>query len=381
MTRYFIAALVFTVISASVALGQLESTRGTIFDYYSEEKVCPAWEKDIISADGVNYSNLRDRKGVLASKQSAIALGVAVSNLTKVAEAYNDGFYTGITGLIAATNGIPKNGITIGLVIPLEISETRTAIEGFIVEQEYSSEFNTDILTIDFTQNLAVQPKIVCPYVTDSCMTTNLIEGSFKNSNFPGSNWTNVFSVSLGDTEYNNCHKLYVPRLAWMQDATVWFDTPIKWGTSKGIDYGNIVHTAFGEELFSGVLTNFNNHTFVEIKDGAIIGDGFIPFPGITNVTGTGRISGNGTEDLVLDGNAGVVYEFHGYNLSGFETMNVVHDGDGGEPIIDISLPFTYNNGVLSATMGTFIGDDPPYRIELTSPIGGFIIPVEFQGP
>ena len=379
MARFCIATIIASLIASYTAFGQLESTRSTVYDYYSEEKENPAWEKDIITADGDNYSNLRDRKGALASKQSAVALGIAVSNLTKVAEAYNQGFQTGIANLVSATNNIPKNGITIGLVIPLEISETRTAIEGFIVAQEYSSAFNTDILTINFTQSLAVQPKIICPYVTDGGMTTNNLEGAFKDSNFPGSNWTNVFSVTLGDTEYENCHKYYVPRLAWMQDATVWFYTAVKWGTSRGIDYGNIVHTAFGEELFSGILTNFENHTYVEIKDGAIMGDGFIPFPVITNVTGTGWISGNMAE-LTLDGNPGSVYEFHGDNLEGFETMDIIYEEDG-EPVIEMSLPFSYSNGILTATMGEFTGEFSPYRIEMTSPIGSFRIPVVFQFP
>ena len=379
MLRCFIAICLGSLMAAPTAFGQLESTRSTVYDYYSEEKVNPAWEKDIITADGPNHSNLRDRKGALASKQSAVALGIAISNLTKVAESYNQGFQTGIANLVAATNDMPKNGITIGLVIPLEISETRTAIEGFIVAQEYSSAYNTDILTIHFTQSLVVQPKIVCPYVTDGGMTTNNLDGSFKDSNFPGSNWTNVFSVTLGDTEYENCHKCYVPRLAWMQDATVWFDTAVKWGTDRGVDYGNIVHTAFGEELFSGTLTNFNNHTYVEIKDGAILGDGFIPFPVITNFTGTGWISGD-MSGLVLDGNAGSVYEFHGDNLSGFETMEIIYEEDG-EPVVEIALPFTFSNGTLSATMGAFTDEHAPFRIEMTSPIGSFRIPVVFQFP
>lgn len=379
MARYFIATCIASLMAAFAALGQLESTRSTVYDYYSEEKVNPAWEKDIITADGPNHTNLRDRKGVLVSKQSAVALSIAVSNLTKVAEAYNQGFQIGIANLVAATNNMPKNGITIGLVIPQEISETRTAIEGFIVAQEYSSAHNTDILTINFTQRLVVQPKIVCPYVTDGGMTTNNLEGSFKDSNFPGSNWTNVYSVTLGDTEYENCHKCYIPRLAWMQDATVWFDTTVKWGTSRGIDYGNIVHTAFGEELFNGILTNFNNHTYVEIKDGAIIGDGFIPFPVITNVTGTGWISGNMT-GLTLDGTSGCTYEFRGDNLSGFETMEVVYE-EGNEIVTEISLPFSYGNGMLSATMGEFTGTHSPYYIIMTSSIGTFRIPTTFQFP
>ena len=161
MLRCFIAICLGSLMAAPTAFGQLESTRSTVYDYYSEEKENPAWEKDIITADGPNHSNLRDRKGALASKQSAVALGIAISNLTKVAESYNQGFQTGIANLVAATNDMPKNGITIGLVIPLEISETRTAIEGFIVAQEYSSAYNTDILTIHFTQSLVVQPKIV----------------------------------------------------------------------------------------------------------------------------------------------------------------------------------------------------------------------------
>ena len=377
MAKKIIVCFFIGFLSVISAYGQLESTRATVYDYYSVEKEVPAWEKDIITADGPNFTNLRDRKQALASKQSTVALGIAISNITKIAEAYNVGFQTGITNLVAATNDMPKNGITIGLVVPLELSETRTAIEGFIAEQEYNSAKNTDILTIHFTQSLVVQPKIVCPYITDGGLTTNLLEGSFRDANFPGSNWTNIFTYTVGDVEYENCHKFYVPRLAWMKDATVWFDTNVKWGTDKGINYGNIVHTAFGEELFNGTLTNFNNHTYVEIRDGAIVGDGFIPFPAITNISGTGWVSGD-ISGLTISGQQGSVYIFSGDNLSGFESLDVVYS-DGGDTGTEISLPFTYNEGTLTATMGEFSKEHSNYTLVMTSPIGTITIPVTFS--
>ena len=83
---------------------------------------------------------------------------------------------------------------------------------------------------------------------------------------------------------------------------------------------------------------------------------------------------------LTLDGNAGSVYEFHGDNLSGFESMEIIYEEDG-EPVVEISLPFTFSNGTLSATMGAFTGGNAPYRIEMTSQIGSFRIPVVFQFP
>lgn len=377
MAKKIIAYSFIGLLSVLAAYGQLDSTRATVYDYYSEEKEVPAWEKDIITADGINFANLRDRRKALASKQSTIALGIAISNLTKVAESYNIGFQTGIQNLVAATNDMPKNGITIGLVVPLELSETRTAIEGFIAEQEYDSAKNTDILTIHFTQSLVVQPKIVCPYITDGGLTTNLLEGSFRDVNFPGSNWTNIFTATVGDVEYENCHKLYIPRLAWMQDATVWFDTNVKWGTEKGINYGNIVHTAFGEELFNGILTNFNNHTYVEIRDGAIVGDGFVPFPVITNFSGTGWISGD-ISGLTLNGQEGAVYVFRGDNLSGFENLDVVYS-DEGDTGTEISIPLTYSKGALTATMGAFSQGHSNYNLVMTSPIGTITIPVTFS--
>lgn len=273
-----IATFLVSCAAIFAAHAQLESTKSTVYDYYSEEFMSPTWEKDIITADGPNFSNLRDRQGALAARQATVAEAVAVSNITKVAQAYNAGFQAGIANLVSATNGMPKNGITIGLVMPLEISEQRTAIEGFVAAQEYSHEFNTDILTIHFTQSLAVQPKIACPYITDGGMTTNVIEGTFRNTNFPGSNWTNVYTVTVGETTYENCHKLYVTRLNSMLDATVWFSTNVRWGTDNGIEYGIIVHTAYGEPLFNGTLTNYVDKTYVVIKDGAIMQPGFVSY-------------------------------------------------------------------------------------------------------
>ena len=279
MYRKAIATILVACAAFLDSHGQLESsTRSTVYDYYSEEFLSPAWEKNIITADGPDFSNLRDRSGSLVAKQEAVAESIAVSNLTQIALAYNNGFQSGITNLVSATNGMPRSGMTIGLVIPLEISEQRTAIEGFIAAQEYNREFNTDILTIHFTRSLAVQPKIACPYITDGGMTTNTIEGTFRNTNFSGSNWTNVYTVTVGETTYENCHKLYVTRPLSMYDATVWFNTNVRWGTNDGIEYGIIVHTAYGEPLFSGTLTNYVDRTYVVIKDGAIMNPGFISY-------------------------------------------------------------------------------------------------------
>lgn len=271
-----IAAVVVGCLCIPV-IAQLGMDRSTTYNYYSEEKDNPAWKKDIITADGPGLTNLRDRQGVLASKQATIAIEIAASNLQAVASSYNEGFLRGIENLQGATNGIPNHGLTMGLVMPLSPSETRTAIEGFIVEQDYDEASNTDILTIHFTQSLAVQPKIVCPYIMDGGFITNRIAGSFRDTNFVGSNWTNVYTVSKGDEIYENCHKLYVKRPVSLIGYTAWFNNNVRFGTDEGIDYGNIVHTAFGEPLFSGTLTNHVDQTYVVIKDGAILEPGFVP--------------------------------------------------------------------------------------------------------
>lgn len=278
MKLKYISAVGIAILALNGFAQQLNSNSATVYNYFSEEKDNPAWQKDIITADGENYSNLRDRQGVIAAKQEAIAIEVAASNLIHITQAYNLGFQKGIANLVAATNGIPETGFTFGLVLPLVPGETRTAIEGFIVEQEYSQDFNTDILTIHFTQSLAVQPKIVCPYIYESGFTTNLLAGTFRDMNFAGSNWTNVYTVVKGEVTYDNCHKLYVPRPAALAGYTASYDSHVRYGTDEGINYGSIVHTAFGEPLFSGILTNHINHTYVVIKDGAIMEPGFISY-------------------------------------------------------------------------------------------------------
>lgn len=376
-------AAISVAANAQLENAQLGSERSTIYNYYSVTKESPAWQKDIITADGPDYTRLMDRQGVLADKQRILALEVAVSNLTEVAKGFNEGFQTGIENLVEATNNIPKHGYTFGLVMPLAPSETRTAIEGFIVDQQYDSVHNIDKLSIHFTQDLKVQPRIVCPYVLDGGMTTNLITGSFKSRHYPGSTWTNKFTIARGEITYDNCHLLFLERPAALQGFTTWFDSMVKWGTPQGIEYGAIVHTAFGEELFNGTLTNFNNHTYVTIKDGAIMGDGFIPFPAITNISGSGYVEGDLT-GLTLNGNPGGTYLFKGDNLSGFTEIKVVYeDGAEGEApsATEIVLPLSYENGVLSATMITWEPQHTAYYLVMTSPIGSYTIPVVFQFP
>ena len=381
MANYkLMGAILLTGVSVA-ANAQLGAERSTIYNYYSATKESPAWQKDIITADGPDYRRLRDRQGVLADKQRILALEVAVSNLTKVAESFNEGFQTGIANLVEATNNIPKDGYTFGLVMPLSPSETRTAIEGFIVDQQYDPEHNIDKLSIHFTRDLKVQPQIVCPYVLDGGMTTNQIKGSFKSRHYLGSNWTNKFTITRGEITYDNCHLLFLERPASLQGFTTWFDSMVKWGTSQGIDYGAIVHTAFGEELFNGTLTNFNNHTYVNIKDGAIMGDGFIPFPAITNISGTGYVEGDVT-GLTLKGSPGETYLFKGDNLSGFSEIKVVYEdgAEGEEPsATEIVLPLSYENGVLSATMIVWEPQHTTYFLVMDSTIGSYTIPVVFE--
>ena len=283
-------ALTLAVLSSMclVSVAQDKSLGAVNYNYFSEVKDNPAWMKDVITAEGDDFGTLKDRQGVLAPKQSAVALEIATSNLTEVAQAYSNGFERGIANLVDATNNIPKSGFTFGLVVPLVPSASRTAIEGFVVDTEYDSENNTDILTIHFTQSLAIEPVIEVPYVSDSGMTTNRVKGSFRTTDYAGSHWTNKTTRVLGPDgiEYDNCHKCYVRRPTTLQGMTAWFKTNVRWGSeTTGIDYGNIVHLAFGEPLFNGTLTNTVDNTYVVIKDGAIMAPGFVP---ITETTESG---------------------------------------------------------------------------------------------
>lgn len=267
-----------TILSCYCVFAQTKSGSSVTYNYYSEEEDNPTWLKDIITAGGENYSVLYDRQGVLATKQNTVALDIAVSNTIAVAAAYQTGFESGIANLSEATNNIPTSGFTMGLVLPLVPSQTRTAIEGFIVDQEYDVTNNTDILTIHFTQDLSVQPIITCPYITDGGMTTNHIKGAFRDTNYAGSNWTNVYTVVLDEVTYDNCHVLYVKRPISLLNYTAAFGSVVRWGSDDGIDYSTIVHTAYGQELYSGTLTNYLDHTYVVIEDGAILEPGFISY-------------------------------------------------------------------------------------------------------
>ena len=274
-------SLIFAI-TAVLAMASIAQERGAItYNYFSEEKDNPAWVKDVITAEGEGYGILKDKQGVLAPAQEAAALEYANQNLGKIGEAYNAGFASGIANLSAATNGMPTSGVTFGIVIPLVPSASRTAIEGYVVSTSYNPTNNTDTLLIHFTQSLAVEPVIEVPYVYDSGLTVSRVKGTFRTPDVPGSHWTNVVSVVVdpGTLEYDNCHTCYVKRPAELQDMTAWLDPHVKWGSSvTGKDYGNIVHLAFGEPLFTGVLTNTVNHTYVEIKDGAIMEPGFVSY-------------------------------------------------------------------------------------------------------
>jgi hypothetical protein len=261
------------VFSMGVLSGQDKNT--VMYNFYSPEVDSPMWIKDLLSTDAKDEKYLHDRQKAVASQLRVGEERSVVSNVTKIANAFNEAFEEGIKKLEEATNNIAKTGITIGLKFPFEPSATRTAIEGYIVSNAYDEANNTDIYLIHFTQDLKVQPNVVFPYIMDGGLTTNNITGVFKDRRYDNSNWTNVYRAVERDIEYNNCHLCYVQRPEQLRQITVWTQPHLKWGSAtSGIDYGNIVHLAFGENLFTGILRDFETQKFIEIKDGAIMGDG-----------------------------------------------------------------------------------------------------------
>lgn len=271
----YVPLFVFTLIAV---YGQEKGS--VVYNYFSSEVDSPMWVKDFITVSGEGRTQLNDRQGVIASLASVMVERNVASNIIRVANTYQEAFDEGIEKLEEVTNNIPKTGFTIGLMMPLEPSATRTAIEGYIVSNAYDEVNNTDIYLIHFTQSLKVQPNVVFPYVMDGGLTTNSIAGTFRDSRYPGSVWANVYRAVVRDVEYDNCHLCYVQRPEQLRQVMVWTQPHLKWGSAiHGIDYGNIVHLAYGENLFTGILRDFTNHKFLEIKDGAIMGEGAQGYP------------------------------------------------------------------------------------------------------
>lgn len=275
--QYLCFGLIF-VFPIVVGYGQDKNT--VVYNFFSPEVDSPVWVKDLLATDKEEHLQLYDRQKAVASKLQVVEERTVVSNVTKIANAFNAAFEEGIKKLEESTNNVAKSGLTIGLMMPFEPSATRTAIEGYIVSNAYDEVNNTDIYLIHFTQSLKVQPNVVFPYVMDGGLTTNNITGSFKDRRYPGASWTNVYRTVVRDVEYDNCHLCYVQRPEQLRQMTVWTQPHLKWGSAtQGIDYGNIVHLAYGENLFTGILRDFTNHKFLEIKDGAIMGEGVQGYP------------------------------------------------------------------------------------------------------
>lgn len=215
---------------------------------------------------------LNDRKKIVATKQTATTIAVATESLIEVEQQYKNGFDTGIAALSAATNSKPNHGFTMGFKFPFPLSGTREALEGYIAKHEYDSANNCDILWLHLTKSLAGKQTWLVPFVSDSGMTTNRCTAEWTNPAYPGSSYTNVYSLTVGETEYDNIHKLYVPRPDEYQDFVVWYDPHMKWGrVDIGIVYDGIGHTAFGGELlYTGVLTDLVNSVTLTVEDGAV---------------------------------------------------------------------------------------------------------------
>jgi len=212
---------------------------------------------------------LHDHGGVLVSTATAAALEQAAANVGGVAAAYRAGFAQGTNELHTALTTSVNSGTVVRLEFPLARTDTRATMM-YVPKQEYVGGY--DYFYVHFTRPLGITPVIEVPYVWESGMTTNRVAGTWK---FSGSDWTNVYSVTVGGIAYTNCHLLRASRPVAVSGAPLFYNPNGKFGKEGvGVNWGNIVLTVDGRPTYSGSLTNTADHTFMDIFNGAILEPG-----------------------------------------------------------------------------------------------------------
>jgi len=251
------AILAWAAVCAAAAFAQLGADRGsTNVVYYSSVHTAPQRIKERITErhDSTGY-HLMDRKGVFASIAELVAQQVTVEGAQQVAESWMQGFSNGVAELEAAWSQAPTNGMYIAVDIPYDPTESRAAIDIYVVSNHYDSVSGYDLLWVYFN-HVMPKPIIEVPYQCGSMVKR--VAGSWS---VPGTaaNWTNVYTVARSSFTYD-CHLLFVERPTEYVGAVMNLKRVGSFGNPEtGISWGKVQTTYNGRPSITATLTDGTN--------------------------------------------------------------------------------------------------------------------------
>lgn len=252
------AILAWAAVCAAAAFAQLGADRGsTNVVYYSSIHSAPARIKERITQrhDSTGY-HLMDRKRVFAQLAQLVAEQVTVAGANEVAEAWKQGFSNGVESLQAAWANAPTNGAYLAVEIPYDPTQSRAAIDIYVVSNHYDSVTGYDLLWVYFNHELP-KPTVEVPYTCGG--ETKRVAGTWKPAG-TAANWTNVYTVVKGGYTYDNCHLLFVERPPEFVGAVMNLKRVGNFGNPEtGISWGKVQTTYNGRPSITATLSDGTN--------------------------------------------------------------------------------------------------------------------------
>lgn len=238
---------VFLVIALSVALcdmalAQLAATAGaTNIVIVSESIEEPAWKRQVVmqSEDGSIFND----GGMVGSAAESAAAGEAAEHAGEISDAAKTAMTNAVQALTDASENAATNAIGLALVVMPET--VRSNLTAFVVKTE--TDGVTDTQWVWFNRRIDLAPSRYVKYETYGRSTTQKAEWT---------DWTNAVTVVHNGRTWEGCHVCTVLRPVWARGGTC-LDLPNEtFGGPNGFDFGDLLLTSGGQQLYTGLVTN-----------------------------------------------------------------------------------------------------------------------------
>lgn len=224
------------------AFAQLGATATTNRVYVSETITEPAWKRQVVMKSGATGEIFND-SGAVGSAAESAAAGEAAEHAAEISDAANVAMTNAARVLTDAGANAATNAIALALVVMPETS--RTNLTAYVVKTE--TDGVTDTQWVWYNRKIDLAPNRYVVYQTYDRATTNKVEWT---------DWTNAVTVVKNGRTWEGCHVCTVTRPTWAQGGTC-LDLPNdRLGGPSGFDFGDLLLTMGGQQLYTGFVTN-----------------------------------------------------------------------------------------------------------------------------
>lgn len=270
-------AFIAAALAAASASAQLGAGGSTIIESVTGVHTNFSWVKDVVTetADGA----LMDMQGVLATVADTEAETYTSERLGRIAGAWSKGFSEGAEALSATLSNVPRTGRFVELRFPV-LPQTSRPFDIYVASNHYDSASNEDTLYVYFGQSFTNAPKLTVPYVWESGMTTQRVNGTWNKSGTTD-HWTNTYDVAVERRStaavHYPCHRLHVKRPTALRGVPLNLDPHGVWGGPDGVAFGSTMLTVTMDvdglyTTYTGPVTNSEAGVVAWFDNGAFMG-------------------------------------------------------------------------------------------------------------